>query len=83
MTIAAFDELFKAHFVFSTSYHESLANFYMFIQTAVYNIDAGTSKGRPSVRTKGKISQWKGVIEDRDKACLHVLFVKLLIGLPL
>ncbi|XP_016327723.1 uncharacterized protein LOC107677358 [Sinocyclocheilus anshuiensis] len=49
-TVAAFDELFKAHFVFSTSYHESLANFYMFIQTAVYNIDAGTSKERPRVR---------------------------------
>nr|XP_055045814.1 uncharacterized protein LOC129431790 isoform X1 [Misgurnus anguillicaudatus]XP_055045815.1 uncharacterized protein LOC129431790 isoform X1 [Misgurnus anguillicaudatus] len=43
-SVGAFDELFKAHFVFSTSYSESLSSFYIFIQTAIYNIDAGTSK---------------------------------------
>ncbi|XP_065119095.1 uncharacterized protein [Paramisgurnus dabryanus] len=49
-SVGAFDELFKAHFVFSTSYSESLSSFYTFIQTAIYNIDAGTSKERPRVR---------------------------------
>ncbi|XP_039629703.1 uncharacterized protein LOC120541860 [Polypterus senegalus] len=49
-SVAAFDELFKAHFVFSTSYSQELDSFYVFIQTAVYNIDIGASKERPRVK---------------------------------
>lgn len=32
-SIGAFDELFKAHFVFGTSNHQALLNLYKFIQT--------------------------------------------------
>ncbi|XP_035804766.1 uncharacterized protein LOC111571121 isoform X2 [Amphiprion ocellaris] len=49
-SLAAFDELFKAHFIFSVSYHESLYNFYMFIQTTVFNIDIGKAKETPRVK---------------------------------
>ncbi|KAM7380027.1 hypothetical protein PAMP_003354 [Pampus punctatissimus] len=41
---ASFDELFKAHFVFATLYNRDLANVYHFLQTAVYQIDAATTK---------------------------------------
>ncbi|XP_055081790.1 uncharacterized protein LOC117380688 [Periophthalmus magnuspinnatus] len=40
-SLSAFDELFKAHFVFGTSYHTVLHNMYTFIQTTVYNINVG------------------------------------------
>ncbi|XP_039656431.1 uncharacterized protein LOC120559076 [Perca fluviatilis] len=43
-SLVAFDELFKAHFVFGTSYNTLLHNMYTFIQTTVYNIDAGKVK---------------------------------------
>ncbi|XP_051795507.1 uncharacterized protein LOC127537497 isoform X3 [Acanthochromis polyacanthus] len=49
-SLAAFDELFKAHFIFSVSYHESLYNFYTFIQTTVFNIDIGKAKETPRVK---------------------------------
>ncbi|KAI7792500.1 hypothetical protein IRJ41_015721, partial [Triplophysa rosa] len=49
-SVGAFDELFKAHFALGTSYSESLSSFYIFIQTAIYNTDAGTSEERPRVR---------------------------------
>ncbi|XP_062396086.1 uncharacterized protein LOC134086912 [Sardina pilchardus] len=48
--VAAFDELFKAHFVFAVSYDEALCNFYTFIQTTVYGIDVGTTKESPRVK---------------------------------
>lgn len=48
--VAAFDELFKAHFVFAVSYDEALFNFYTFIQTTVYGIDVGTAKESPRVK---------------------------------
>nr|XP_024654807.1 uncharacterized protein LOC101480956 [Maylandia zebra] len=48
--VAAFDELFKAHFVFAVSYDEALHNFYTFIQTTVYGIDVGSVKESPRVR---------------------------------
>lgn len=48
--VAAFDELFKAHFVFAASYDEALYNFYTFIQTTVYGIDVGTAKESPRVK---------------------------------
>ncbi len=48
--VAAFDELFKAHFVFAVSYDEALCNFYTFIQTTVYGIDVGTAKESPRVK---------------------------------
>lgn len=38
-SLAAFDELFKAHFVFSGNYNESLNSFYTFMQTTVFNIE--------------------------------------------
>ncbi|XP_013855967.1 uncharacterized protein LOC106511775 [Austrofundulus limnaeus] len=49
-SLAAFDELFKAHFTFSVNYHESLYNFYTFIQTTVFNIDVGSTKESPRVK---------------------------------
>ncbi len=48
--IAAFDELFKVHFVFAVSYDEALCNFYTFIQTTVYGTDVGTAKECPRVK---------------------------------
>lgn len=48
-TLGAFDELFKAHFVFGTSYNEGLVNMYTFIQTTVYNIDISKTKESPRV----------------------------------
>ncbi|KAF7651240.1 hypothetical protein LDENG_00113740 [Lucifuga dentata] len=49
-SVAAFDELFKAHYVFSVSYDEVLCSFYTFVQTTVYNIDAGSAKENPRVK---------------------------------
>ncbi|XP_062295363.1 uncharacterized protein LOC134000078 [Scomber scombrus] len=49
-SIGAFDELFKAHFVFNVSYDGALVNFYTFLQTTVYNIDMGKMKESPRVR---------------------------------
>ncbi|XP_029006507.1 uncharacterized protein LOC114855495 isoform X2 [Betta splendens] len=37
--LVAFDELFKAHFVFNLPYDAALVNFYTFLQTTVYKID--------------------------------------------
>lgn len=48
--LGAFDELFKAHFVFNLSYDAALVNFYTFLQTTVYNIDVGKMKESPRVR---------------------------------
>ncbi|KAK7938990.1 hypothetical protein WMY93_002316 [Mugilogobius chulae] len=48
--LAAFDTLFKAHYVFSVSYDEALESFYTFIQTTVYNIDVGQTKETPRVK---------------------------------
>ncbi|KAK7886627.1 hypothetical protein WMY93_026248 [Mugilogobius chulae] len=49
-TLAAFDTLFKAHYVFSVPYDDALAGFYTFIQTTVYNIDVGLTKETPRVK---------------------------------
>ncbi|KAI1900224.1 hypothetical protein AGOR_G00047800 [Albula goreensis] len=46
----AFDELFKAHFVFGLSYDEALSSVYTFLQTTVYNIDVGSVKESPRVK---------------------------------
>ncbi|KAL2097491.1 hypothetical protein ACEWY4_006698 [Coilia grayii] len=48
-SLGAFDELFKAHFVFGTEYCESLRNMYTFIQTTIYNIDVGHIRENPRV----------------------------------
>ncbi|XP_067300880.1 uncharacterized protein [Pseudorasbora parva] len=48
-SLGAFDELFKAHFVFGTSYNTMLHNMYTFIQTTVFNIDVGKVKESPRV----------------------------------
>ncbi len=48
--LGAFDELFKANFVFNLCYHSALVNFYTFLQTPVYNIDVGKMKESPRVR---------------------------------
>ncbi|XP_035984719.1 uncharacterized protein LOC118558304 isoform X2 [Fundulus heteroclitus] len=48
--VAAFDKLFKAHFVFAVSYDATLLNFYTFIQTTVYGIDVATAKESPRVK---------------------------------
>ncbi|XP_043085446.1 uncharacterized protein LOC122332212 [Puntigrus tetrazona] len=47
--LAAFDELFKAHFVFGASYNKVLHNMYTFIQTTVFEIDIGKVKESPRV----------------------------------
>ncbi|KAL3999310.1 N-acetylglutamate synthase [Sarotherodon galilaeus] len=49
-SVAAFDGLFKAHFVFSLSYDEALTSFYTFIQTTIYNTDVGNTKESPRVK---------------------------------
>ncbi|XP_053098319.1 uncharacterized protein LOC128317065 [Pangasianodon hypophthalmus] len=49
-SLGAFDELFKAHFVFNLSYDRALVNFYTFLQTTVYNIDVGQMKESPRVK---------------------------------
>ena len=48
-SLTAFDELFKAHYVFATSYNPMLYNMFTFIQTTVYNIDVGKVKESPRV----------------------------------
>ncbi|KAF7229743.1 transcript variant X1 [Nothobranchius furzeri] len=48
-SLGAFDELFKAHYVFGTAYNPMLHNMFTFIQTTVYNIDVGKVKESPRV----------------------------------
>ncbi|XP_030576815.1 uncharacterized protein LOC115773972 [Archocentrus centrarchus] len=48
-SLACFDELFKAHFVFGTSYDHDLVNVYSFLQTTIYEIDVDTTKVNPRV----------------------------------
>ncbi|XP_059365065.1 uncharacterized protein LOC132100987 [Carassius carassius] len=48
-SLACVDELFKAHFVFGTSYCQELTNVYSFLQTTVYDIDVETTKENPKV----------------------------------
>ncbi|XP_058490287.1 uncharacterized protein LOC131464160 [Solea solea] len=48
-SVGALDELFKAHYVFGTSYSSSLANVFTFLQTTIYNIDVGETKETPRV----------------------------------
>ncbi|XP_056104256.1 uncharacterized protein LOC130083216 [Rhinichthys klamathensis goyatoka] len=48
--LGAFDELFKAHFVFNLSYDSALVSFYTFLQTTLYNIDVGKMKESPRVK---------------------------------
>ncbi|KAL0148101.1 hypothetical protein M9458_056571 [Cirrhinus mrigala] len=56
-SLGPFDELFKAHFVFGTSYNIMLHNMYTFIQTTVYNIDVGKVKEKQGclARQKDKV----------------------------
>lgn len=49
-SLGAFDELFKAHFVFNLSYDSALVNFYTFVQTTVFNIDVGKMKESPRIK---------------------------------
>ncbi|KAJ8369410.1 hypothetical protein SKAU_G00094380 [Synaphobranchus kaupii] len=48
--VAAFDELFKAHYAFAVSYDEALSSFFTFIQSTVYGIDVGNVKESPRVK---------------------------------
>lgn len=48
-SVGALDELFKAHYIFGTSYSPALANFFTFLQTTIYNIDVGETKETPRV----------------------------------
>jgi hypothetical protein len=45
----AFEELFKAHFVFNLTYNDAVLNFYTFMQTTIYNVDVGKTTEAPSV----------------------------------
>ncbi|XP_076841643.1 uncharacterized protein LOC143485868 [Brachyhypopomus gauderio] len=48
--VAAFDELFKAHYAFAVSYDDALSIFFIFIQSTVYGIDVGKVKESPRVK---------------------------------
>ena len=48
-SLGAFNEMFKAHYVFATTYNPMLYNMFTFIQTTVYNIDVGKVKESPRV----------------------------------
>ncbi|XP_014822424.1 PREDICTED: uncharacterized protein LOC106903261 [Poecilia mexicana] len=48
-SVGALDELFKARYVFGTSYSPPLTNFFTFLQTTVYNMDVGETKETPRV----------------------------------
>ncbi|XP_078810654.1 uncharacterized protein LOC105355174 isoform X2 [Oryzias latipes] len=49
-SLSAFDELFKAHYVFGISYDQPLQNMYTFVQTTIYNIDVGLCHESPRVK---------------------------------
>ncbi|XP_073719479.1 uncharacterized protein [Misgurnus anguillicaudatus] len=49
-SLSAFDELFKAYFVFGVSYPHCLNAMYTFIQTTIYKIDVGTVRETPRVK---------------------------------
>ncbi|XP_073320372.1 uncharacterized protein [Pagrus major] len=49
-SLAAVDELFKLHFVFSVTYDSALHNMFTFLQTTVYGIDVDTTKESPKVK---------------------------------
>ncbi|XP_056450969.1 uncharacterized protein LOC130386200 isoform X1 [Gadus chalcogrammus] len=48
-SVGALGELFKAHYVFGTSYSPALNNFFTFLQTSIYNIDVGKTKETPRI----------------------------------
>lgn len=52
-SLSAFDDLFKAHFVFGTAYHTMLYNMLTFIQTTIHSIDVGKVKERPRIAEIG------------------------------
>jgi len=47
--LGAFDELFKAHFVFGASYSKVLHNMHTFVQTTVFQINIGKVNKSPRV----------------------------------
>ncbi|XP_073795644.1 uncharacterized protein sb:cb449 isoform X3 [Danio rerio] len=49
-SLAAIDELFKVHFVFSISYDPPLKGLFTFLQTTVYRIDVGSTSETPRVK---------------------------------
>ncbi|KAG7526587.1 hypothetical protein JOB18_042267 [Solea senegalensis] len=60
--VAAFDELFKAHFAFAVSYNEALCNFYTFIQPCTASMLAvcenlSKNSSHCSLKRKGKVTQ--------------------------
>ncbi|XP_062384041.1 uncharacterized protein LOC134071377 [Sardina pilchardus] len=48
-SVGTLDELFKAHYVFGTSYSPVLNNFFTFLQTSIFNIDVGKTKETPRI----------------------------------
>ncbi|KAM9425632.1 uncharacterized protein KZ484_011508 [Pholidichthys leucotaenia] len=46
-SVGAFDELFKAHFVFGRPYACHLSKMFTFVQTTIYNIDVGGTRESP------------------------------------
>ncbi|XP_048121862.1 uncharacterized protein LOC125309177 [Alosa alosa] len=48
-SLAAVDELFKAHYVFGTTYCQELTNVFTFLQTTLYDIDVEMTKVNPRV----------------------------------
>ncbi|KAL7827661.1 hypothetical protein SRHO_G00333790 [Serrasalmus rhombeus] len=51
-SVGDFDELFKAHFVFGTSYSSCLNNIFTFVQTTIYNIDSCRVKNKNGALVK-------------------------------
>jgi hypothetical protein len=47
-SLACFDELFTAHFVFGTLYNQDLVSVFNFLQTTTREIDVDTTKVNPS-----------------------------------
>lgn len=58
-SLACFDELFKAHFGFGTSYNHDLTNVYNFLQTTIYEIDVANTKVSPRVaEVRARMLHW-------------------------
>lgn len=52
MSLGAFDELFKSHFVFSVKYDNALSSLYTFLHTTLCNIDIDTADSVKELRAK-------------------------------
>ncbi|KAK5611838.1 hypothetical protein CRENBAI_008675 [Crenichthys baileyi] len=84
-SLAAFNELFKAHFIFSINQHESLYNFYTFIQTTVFNIDVCQGKSQSQeAKSKTFARRWRDAaltdaadnVETQNEVLQHLVLLR-------